>query len=236
MTTLYAIATPIGNMEDITLRAIRILGEVGALACEDTRKTRNILERNDIPKPKTIFSCHEHNETRVVKRIIGLLESGCDVGLCTNAGYPGISDPGYRVISECVAKGFDVEVIPGASAVPTALVASGLPSSSYTFKGFPPRKTGARKRFIEVDANLPHTLVFFESPHRVGKFLADAREVLGDRRAAVCTELTKKFERVRRGFLSDLAEDFRDTKVKGEVTVVIAGNNPKFARAEVSED
>jgi len=230
MGTLYVIATPIGNLEDVTLRALRLLGEVDALACEDTRHTPKLLDRHNIPKPKTVFSCHEHNEQRASQRILELLGEGRSVGLCTKAGYPGISDPGYRVVAAALDAGFRVEVIPGAGAVEAALLASGLPTSSYTFKGFAPRKSGRRKTFIEMERDRPHTLVFFESPHRVGKLLGDACEVLGDRMAAVCVELTKKFERVRRGFLSDLCREFEDKRVRGEVTVVIAGHHPKFTR------
>jgi len=227
---LLIIATPIGNLEDLTLRARRVLGEVEALACEDTRHTRILLDRYDIPRPRLLFSYHKHNEDRAAQRILGLLASGQNVGLCSNAGYPGISDPGYVVISQAVSRGFAIEVIPGASAVPTALLSSGLPTSSFTFKGFPPRKTGRRRAFLEAERDLPHTLVFYESPNRLGALLQTALEVLGDRQAAVCIELTKMFEDVRRGLLSDLVKEFEETQVKGEVAVVIAGNNPKFAR------
>lgn len=230
MSTLFVIATPIGNLEDATHRALRVLGEVDALACEDTRRTRVLLDRYDVPRPKTVFSYHEHNENEAARRVLGLLEKGASVGLVTNAGYPGVSDPGYRAISLAAGRGFRVEVIPGAGAVETALVASGLPGTSFTFKGFPPKKAGRRRRFLEMEKDLPHTLVFFESPQRTGSFLADALEVLGDRKAAVCIELTKKFEEVRRGFLSELADEFRDAAIKGEVTIVIAGSNPKFVR------
>ena len=233
--SLYVIATPIGNLEDITLRAIRVLGEVGALACEDTRFTRRIFERHQIPSPKTIFSYHEHNVPKAGKRILGLLENGVSVGLCSDGGCPGISDPGYRIISDCIERGFRVDVIPGPSAAHVALLASGLSTASYTFKGFPPRKPGPRKRFLEMDSGLPHTLVIYESPYRVGKLLADAFEVLGNRRACVCVELTKKFERVHRGYLEDLAESFHGRQPRGEVTVVIAGNNPKFEKARETE-
>lgn len=233
--TLFVIATPIGNMEDITLRASRILGELDALACEDTRQTRKIFERYSISRPEKIFSYHEHNAERAGAQIMELLEAGCAVGLCSDAGYPGISDPGYRIISRAVEQGISLEVIPGPSAVPTALVASGLPSSSYTFKGFAPPKSGKRKTFLAQDQELPHTLIFFESPHRISRFLEDACTVLGNRQAAICVELTKKFERVHRGFLHDLSEQFKNQKIKGEITVVIAGNNPKFFATE-SED
>jgi len=228
--TLYVIATPIGNLEDITLRALRVLGEVDALACEDTRITRRIFERHDVKSPRTIFSYHEHNEPAAGHRILGLLESGQSVALTTDGGYPGISDPGYRIIAECRNRGFRVEVIPGTSAVTMALVASGLPTSSFTFKGFPPRKPGPRKTFLAMEKDLPHSLVIFESPYRVGKLLQDALEVLGNRLAAVCIELTKKFEEVHRGYLDQLAERFKEKAPKGEITIVIAGSNPKFGK------
>jgi 16S rRNA (cytidine1402-2'-O)-methyltransferase len=226
------IATPIGNLEDLTFRAKRVLGEVDALVCEDTRHTRILLDRYEIPRPKLLFSCQEHNEDRAAQRILGLLESGQNVGLCSNAGYPGISDPGYLVISRAALSGFAIEVVPGASAVPMALLSSGLPASSFTFKGFPPRKPGRRRAFLEAERDLPHTLVLYESPNRLSALLQAALEVLGNRQAAVCIELTKMFENVQRGSLSALAREFEDVKVKGEVAVVIAGNNPKF----ISED
>lgn len=230
MATLHLIATPIGNLEDITLRALRLLGELDALACEDTRVTGRLLERHGVGRPETLFSYHEHNEDRAGARIRELLDGGTDVGLCTNAGYPGVSDPGYRAVALALEGGHRVEPVPGAGAVTPALLASGLPTSSYTFKGFPPRKGGKRRSFLAADRDAPHTLVVYESPYRVGKLLADALAVLGDRRAAVCLELTKKFERAERGWLSDLAAAFADKTVKGEVVVVIAGNHEKFVR------
>jgi 16S rRNA (cytidine1402-2'-O)-methyltransferase len=227
---LYVIATPIGNLEDITLRAMRVLGEVHVLACEDTRHTRKLFEKHGIPSPRSIISYREQNEAQAGARIIGFLKGGQTVGICSDAGYPGISDAGYRIISQAVAEGIPVEVIPGAGAIEPALLSSGLPTSSYTFKGFPPRKPGVRRRFLAQEKDLPHTLIFYESPFRLHKLLADALEVLGDRRAAVCVELTKQFEKVHRGTLGELAAQFgEDTKVRGEITVVIAGNNPKFS-------
>ena len=234
--TLYVIATPIGNMEDITYRAVRILGELDALACEDTRVTKNILRRYEIAYPSHIFSYHEHNEMRAAEKIMELLEGGQDVGLCSDAGCPGISDPGYRAISGAVERGFKVEIIPGPSAVSTALMASGLPSSSYTFKGFTPRKEGQRRRFLEMEKDLPHSLIFFESKHRIIKFLESALAVLGDRQCAVCLELTKKFEQITRGYLSEVITELDGTSIKGEITVVIAGNNPKFTKEKAEGD
>jgi 16S rRNA (cytidine1402-2'-O)-methyltransferase len=232
VSTLYVIATPIGNLEDVSHRAVRVLGELEALACEDTRHTRILLDRYRIPRPKLFFSYHEHNEERAAGRIIGLLERGTAVGLVTKAGYPGVSDPGYRVISQAVERGFRVEVLPGAGAVETALVLSGLPGVSFTFKGFAPRTPKRRRDFLAMERDLPHTLVFFESPRRLGALLADAREVLGNRKAAVCIEITKMFEQVHRGYLGELAAELGEAAIKGEVTVVIAGNNPKFIKPE----
>lgn len=226
--TLYVIATPIGNLEDITYRAVRTLGRVDALACEDTRVTRKLLSHYGIARPQ-MFACQEHNEARSAKGILKLLDAGRSVGLCSNAGMPAVSDPGYRVISGARAAGHRVEVIPGASAVDTALVASGLPTSSFTFLGFAPRKAGQRRRWLAREAEAPHTLVALEAPSRLPALLADALAVLGDRRAAVAVELTKMFESVEDGWLSELAERFAEP-VRGEVTVVIAGASRKFRR------
>ena len=220
---LIVVATPIGNMEDITFRAVRTLGEVDALACEDTRRTRKILQHYEIRRPPIVISYREHTEQRAGARILGLLEQGKSVALCSDAGYPGVSDPGYRIVSAALDLGYLVEVLPGAGAVSAALVASGLPTSSYTFKGFPPRKRGRRRRFLEMEADSSHTMVLFESPHRAAGLLEEAQEVLGDRMAAVCIDLTKKFERVERGSLSELSARLRDVEIRGEVTVVISG-------------
>ncbi len=234
MATLWLVATPIGNMEDITYRAIRILREADVLACEDTRQTVKILQRYEIQREDKFIAYHEHNEERAGAALLARLAHGNSVALCSDGGMPGISDPGYRLAYAAIEAGHTVEVIPGPSAVQTALVVSGLPTSSYTFKGFPPKKSGARVRFLAEDGDRPHTLVVFESPYRIGAFLADALTALGDRRAAVCIELTKKFERVHRGYLAELAQEFGETTPKGEITVVIAGNHPKFTRTITS--
>lgn len=225
---LYIVSTPIGNLDDISHRALLVLGSVDVLASEDTRLTRKIFSRYEIPSPKIFFSYHEHNEELAGKKILKLLEEGKSIALCTDAGTPGISDPGYRIISESIKNKYRVEIIPGPSAVTSALLASGLPTSSFTFKGFPPRKKGQRKKFFELEKELPHTLIFFESPNRLDSFLADARETLGNRKAAVCIDLTKMYQEVRRGFLEELHRQFVGKKVKGEITIVISGNHPKF--------
>ncbi len=230
MGKLYIITTPIGNMEDITHRALRVLREIELLLCEDTRVTRRLYGHYQIPIPSRIWAFFEAREPRVISSVLEELSKGIKVGLCSDGGIPCISDPGFKLVQSVIDSGYDVEVIPGATAVETALVASGLPTSSYTFKGFPPRKEGPLHRFLEQEKDLPHTLIFFESPYRVQKFLEQSYSVLGDRKCAVCFEMTKKFERVYRGYLSELIERLKSEFVKGEVTVVIAGNHPKFFR------
>lgn len=225
---LSIIATPIGNLSDLSFRALETLKSVEALACEDTRVTRKLLNHYEIPVPSFFFSCHDHNERQVVKRILGLLEAGHHVGLCSDAGYPGISDPGYVVVSESKAAGYTVEVIPGPSAVPLALISSGLPTSSYIFKGFTPRKPGKRRKYMALDQESPHTQVYYESKYRIKAFLKDALEVFGNRRAAVCLELTKKFETVYGGDLAELLAQLEDLDLRGEIAVVIAGHHPDF--------
>ncbi len=232
--TLYVIGTPIGNLEDVSYRAVRVLGELSALACEDTRRTRQLLDRYEIPRPATMFSLHEHNEDRAARRVLELLDGGTSVGVCSDAGMPLVSDPGFTTVRMAAEAGHRVEAIPGPTAVTSALAVSGLPVASFTFKGFSPRKPGPRRRFLEADAEAAHTLVIYESPHRLAALLADALEVLGDRQACVCVELTKLYERVERGFLTDLCAIYGEAVPKGEVTVVIAGNHPKFRRERPS--
>ena len=236
MGCLFIIATPIGNLQDMTPRAMTTLRELDVLACEDTRHTGQLLTLLDVPRPPVVVSNHEHNERHMAAKIVSWLDEGKKVGICSDAGYPVISDPGYPAVVAAIAAGHDVVAIPGASAVPLALISYGLPSSSYTFKGFPPRKPGRRRSFLAMDSELPHTLVFYESPFRIGKLLADALEVYGDRQAAVCMELTKQFERVHRGSLAALAAEFADRKVKGEAVIVIAGNNPKFTASHEDDE
>jgi 16S rRNA (cytidine1402-2'-O)-methyltransferase len=218
---LYLVATPIGNLGDITLRALEILRSVDMVASEDTRKTGFLLKHFDIHKPQMAF--HEHNEDRAGERIMGLLAEGKSVAVVTEAGTPGISDPGYSIVQRAIAAGEDVTMIPGASAVVMALVLSGLPVHSFTYRGFPPHKLGPRRRFLEVDRESPHTLVFYESLYRLEAFLTDALAVYGDRPAALAHELTKLHESVLRGRLSELIEILRKSKPRGEYVVVIAG-------------
>lgn len=231
MAVLYVIATPIGNMEDISLRALRVFAEIKALACEDTRVTRKIFDRYNIPLPGIMFPYHEHNEQQAGGKILQLLDNEIDVGICSDGGCPTISDPGYRIIHEALLRGIHVEVIPGPCAVETAIMSSGMPSSSYTFLGFLPPKTGKCQNALQCDKDAEHTLVIYESPHRVSRLLIDLLAVLGDRQAAVCIELTKKFQNIHKGWLIDLVAEFKDKTIKGEVVVVVAGKNPKFIRA-----
>jgi 16S rRNA (cytidine1402-2'-O)-methyltransferase len=228
---LYVIATPIGNLGDITFRAVETLKAVDALATEDTRVTAKLLTHLSIERPHPTFSCHDHNEARAIGRIQSLIEEGRAVGMVSDAGLPGISDPGYRVVSALIEAGLKVEVIPGANAATMALVSSGLSTASFTFLGFAPRKSGKRKTMFEAEKETGHTLVLYESPHRIGALLADAYAVLGDRPAVVTLELTKKFERFHRGLLSQLAEEFSGDKPKGEATIVIEGAPRKVKRA-----
>jgi len=173
---LYLVGTPIGNMEDITLRALETLRGVDVVASEDTRKTGLLLKRYEIKKP--LISFHEHNEEQAVRRVLGLAAEGKSVALVTDAGMPGISDPGFTLVRAAHAAGVPVNAIPGPTAFVLALVLSGLPVHAFTFRGFPPRKPGARRRFLAVDQHSPHTLIFYESPYRLQAFLADALAVL----------------------------------------------------------
>lgn len=228
---LYLVATPIGNMADISARALDVLARTDVLACEDTRRTRILFSHHHLSWPSRVISYREHAEMSGGRKIISELETGADVALCSDGGMPSISDPGYRIVNMAIEAGLEVTVIPGASAVETALTISGLSTSSYVFKGFPPRKGGPLKRFFTDDGSSAHTMVFFESPYRIKKTMAAALESLGDRRCAVCFELTKLHERVHRGYLTDVIASLENDPIKGEITAVIAGNNPKFARA-----
>ena len=227
---LHVVATPIGNLGDLSPRALDALRGAAAIACEDTRRTWQLLTHFGVPRPQEMFSYRQGNEERTTERIMALLDAGAEVVLCSDGGYPGISDPGYRLLRACAKKGLAYEVVPGACAVDVALLMSGLSTSSYTFRGFPPRGPGALRNWFAEDADKEHTIICYESPFRIAATLQAAHDALGDREAAVCIELTKLHERVRRGYLSDLAREFADGKTKGEVVLVIAGNNPKFRR------
>jgi 16S rRNA (cytidine1402-2'-O)-methyltransferase len=218
--TLYVVATPIGNLEDLTHRATRILQEVDLIACEDTRHTRKLLNHYGI-KTKTV-SYHEHNEREQALKLIDAIKSGRDVAVVSDAGTPGISDPGFRVVNAALEQGVEVVPVPGPTALISALVASGLPSDEFFFGGFlPARSTARRKRLAEL-TTLQTTLVFYEAPHRIIETLKDARAVLGEREAVVARELTKLHEEIWRGNLSELVSTFDEThEPRGEMVLLI---------------
>lgn len=219
--TLYLVATPIGNLEDLSYRARRVLAEVDVIACEDTRHTRHLLAHYGITT--SLVSYHEHNEARRTAELLRRLRGGENVALVSDAGTPAVSDPGYTLIREAGAAGFPVVSIPGPSAVMAALTVSGLPPDRFVFVGFLPRKSGERRRALEEIATVPWTLVMFEAPHRITAVLQDVREVFGDRRIALARELTKKFEDVFRGTVSEAIEHVRVHPPRGEFTIVLEG-------------
>ena len=218
---LYLVATPIGNLGDISLRALDVLRSVDLIASEDTRKTSILLLHYDIHKPQQSY--HAFNEKKVVPKLLQKLLEGQSIAVVTSAGTPAISDPGYSLVRAAIDHEIPVTAIPGPAAVVMALTLSGLPAHSFTYKGFPPRKSGARQRFLAEDLDSGHTQIFYESPHRIQQFLEDALKVLGDRQAAVANDLTKKFETVRRGSLSEMVAWIKAEPPRGEYTVVIEG-------------
>ncbi len=230
MTALYVVATPIGNLEDISLRALRILREVKLIAAEDTRKTKRLLVTYDIKTPMTSY--HEHNKRSKLDYILGRLEDG-DVALVSEAGMPGMSDPGYELITAAHERGIPVVPIPGPSAVVTALVISGLPTDRFVYIGFLPHKANARQRLLESVAHEYGSIVALESPHRLPATLNDILLTLGDRKIAICRELTKIHEEVFRGTISQAIKHF--TRPKGEFTLVIEGKREKD-KPQLTED
>lgn len=231
---LTFVATPIGNLGDITLRALEALKSADVIASEDTRKTGILLKHYGISKPQMTFE--EHNEDRAGARIMELLAEGKNVALVSEAGTPGISDPGYTLVRRAIEAGEQVTMAPGPAAVIMAVVLSGLPVHSFTYRGFAPHKGGPRRRFLQVDAQSPHTLVFYESPYRVESFLRDALDVYGDRPAAVTRELTKLHETIERGTLSELLERVGKGKTRGEYVIVIGGAGRGTASAGEAPD
>lgn len=217
---LYLVATPIGNLEDVTLRALRVLAEADIVACEDTRRTRALLEHFGI-RAKTV-SYHEHNERERAEELASMIEQGASVAVVSDAGTPGINDPGYRIVRACVERGIKVIPLPGPSAFVAALTASGLPTDEFYFGGFLPARTHARRQKLSEVRQLRATLVFYETPHRIAHALADAREILGEREAAVARELTKIHEEIVRGRLGELVARFsNESAARGEMVVVI---------------
>jgi len=220
MGTLYLVATPIGNLEDISLRALRILGEVNLIAAEDTRQTGKLLNHYGISTRS--ISYHEFNKLSRIDEILEKLSDG-DVALVSDAGTPGLNDPGYELVREVLAFGYKVSPVPGPSAPLAALVSSGLPTDAFVYLGYLPRKRSERRRRITQAAGQPYTLVFLEAPHRIVEALEDLQSILGDRQAAAARELTKLHEEIVRGSLADLCAHFNHNPPRGEFTLVIAG-------------
>jgi 16S rRNA (cytidine1402-2'-O)-methyltransferase len=227
MSTLYLVATPIGNLEDFSPRAIRTLKEVRLIAVEDTRRTVKLLNHFNIKTPTTSY--YDHNKGYKTDSIMEALTMG-DVALVSDAGTPGLNDPGYLLVKTALEAGHRVSPIPGPSAPIAALVVSGLPTDHFAYLGYLPRKTGERKRALQEVENLPYTLIFFETPHRLDDALQDIEAVLGDRQIAVAGELTKMYEEVFRGSLSAAREFFRGHPARGEYTLVVAGQGKATAR------
>lgn len=225
---LYLVATPIGNLGDISLRALETLRDADIVVSEDTRKTGMLLQHYEIKKPQISF--REDNETRALPRVMEHLLAGENVAIVTDAGSPSISDPGFILVREALANKIQITAVPGPTALITALTLSGLPVHSFTFRGFTPRKSGQRQHFFEVDKDSPHTLIFYESPHRLLAFLKDSLAVYGDRSIAVCNDLTKKFEMIDRGRISDMIRKYSAEEPRGEYCIVInaAGAKVEF--------
>jgi 16S rRNA (cytidine1402-2'-O)-methyltransferase len=229
---LVLCGTPIGNLEDVTHRAVRMLGEADVVACEDTRWTRKLLSHYGI-KAKELVSYHEGNERRQIPGLRARIERGEVVVLVSDAGMPGLSDPGYLLVAACIEAGLDVEVVPGPTAAISALAISGLPPARFAFEGFLPRKRGERRERISELEEEARTIVVYESPHRITSTLEDLAAILGDRPAVLARELTKVHEEVRRATLLELLEEAKRNPPRGEIVLVIAGAPPQRV-AEVS--
>lgn len=220
---LYVVGTPIGNLDDITLRALEVLKSADVIAAEDTRHSGNLLRHFEIRKP--LVSYHEHNEAMRSEELAGRLAQGENVALITDAGMPGLSDPGARLIRKCIERGLSYTIVPGASAILTGLVGSGLAAETFYYRGFLPVKSGQRERELRAAAERPETTVFFESPYRIAKTLAALAEIAPGRELCVCRELTKKFEEFRRGKAADLLAHYAEHPAKGEITLVMSGSD-----------
>jgi len=222
---LYVVGTPIGNLDDITLRALAILKSADLVAAEDTRHSGNLLRRFEIRKP--LVSYHEHNEAMRTAELIERLTAGETVALITDAGMPGLSDPGGRLIRKCIERDLPFTIVPGVSAITTALVGSGFGMENFCYRGFLPVKSGQRERELKAAAERLETTVFFESPYRINKTLGACAELMPGRLLCVARELTKKFEEFRRGTGADLLAYYEAHPAKGEITLVVAGKNQK---------
>ncbi len=218
---LYLVSTPIGNLEDITLRALRVFREADVIVAEDTRRTRRLLQRYRIAKPVTSY--HDHNKEAKSPLLLNSLLAGKTVALASDAGTPGISDPAFYLVRLAIAEDVPVVPVPGPTALISALIVSGLPPDRFVFEGFLPPKGGRRRSRLEALVDEKRTMVFFESPHRLKRTLVDILEIMGDRPAAVARELTKKFEEVTRGSVAQLLERYEKRKVKGEMVIIVAG-------------
>ena len=231
--TLYLISTPIGNLGDITLRALQMLEEVDLIAAEDTRHSQKLLHHYNIAKP--LFSFHEHNKEQKTPYVLRQLRAGKSVALISDAGTPAISDPGFHLIREVIRAEIPVTAVPGATAAIPALILSGLPVHQFVFAGFPPVKKG-RRSFFEDLKDDSRTIVIYESPYRVLKTVTDIEKYLGDRNIAVARELTKKFEEILRGTVSGLAKKMAEKPLKGEFVIVIEGLNKKALKKKASDE
>jgi len=228
---LYLVATPIGNLEDITLRALRILKEVDQIACEDTRHTLKLLNHYDIRKP--LVSYHEHNEITRAPELVLAMENGSSIALVSDAGMPLVSDPGHRLVTLAIRHHIPVIPIPGPAALLAALSASGLPNEEFLFVGFLPARSGERRRALEHLRIEERTIIFYEAPHRIAETVADALAILGNRPACIAREVTKLHEEFRRGKLFDLVQSLGDHPAKGEITLLIAAPEPEQPGAHV---
>src|SRR3954464_9969682 len=220
---LFIVATPIGNLDDITLRALEVLKSADLIAAEDTRHSGNLLRHFEIRKP--LVSYHEHNEAMRSEELAERLAAGENVAPTTDAGMPGLSDPGARLIRKCIERGLSYTIVPGVSAILTALVGSGLAAESFCFRGFLPVKSGQRERELRAAAESEETTIFFESPYRILKTLAVCAELMPDRQLCVARELTKKFEEFRRGSAAELVAHYTAHPAKGEITLVVSGKS-----------
>lgn len=222
---LYLVPTPIGNMGDITQRALEVLQEVDLVACEDTRHCGTLLKRLGLKK--RLISYHDFNEASRANQLLTKIKQGMSIAVITDAGSPGISDPAYRIVQAAIASGVDIVPLPGATAIIPALTASGLPTDRFFFEGFLPHKSAARRKRLEKLRELEHTLVFYESPHRVKKSLGDMLEVLGDREACLAREISKRYEQFVRGHISEILNAIAQNPVKGEIVLVTGGKKQK---------
>lgn len=232
--TLLIVPTPIGNLEDITLRALRVLREVDTIAAEDTRVTRKLLSHNDIHTPMVAY--HQHSKGKRAEEILEMLQNDKNIALVSDAGTPGISDPGHELIALCIAENIKVEALPGATAIITALVASGLPTAHFSFDGFPPRKDSDRAAFFKSLKHETRTICLYEAPLRLRKTLESIRKELGDRQVAVAREITKMFEEIFRGTVTQTLEYFAEKRILGEIVIVLEGaSSEEVAEAQRPE-